>query len=131
MRAKISKVDVLLEELYNTKTRHDKYDFNVISGDDKKSAIAKTVYEWADKNVSDEDVELAKRVAELEAKVYAYEAIIANSNFSPVIKNRDLDTFNKVKKEIFYYRDNIRDKVQNETCERILDILERAEIWRL
>ena len=36
---------------------------------------------------SSETVEIIKKLAELEAKVYTYEKIIANSNFAPIIKN--------------------------------------------
>ena len=34
---------------------------------------------------SSETVEIIKKLAELEAKVYTYEKIIANSNFAPII----------------------------------------------
>ena len=35
---------------------------------------------------SSETVEINKKFAELEAKVYAYEKIIANSNFAPIMR---------------------------------------------
>ena len=33
-----------------------------------------------------ETIDLKIRIAELEAKVYAYEKIIANSNFAPIMR---------------------------------------------
>ena len=38
-------------------------------------------------NISNEIIEYKRKIAELEAKVYAYEKIIANSNFAPIISN--------------------------------------------
>ena len=49
-----------------------------------KSAISGAVYSWASKQLS--DVDMTKRIGELEAKVYTYEKIIANSNFAPMIQ---------------------------------------------
>ena len=41
-------------------------------------------------NISNEIIECKRKIAELEAKVYAYEKIIANSNFAPIMrKNSD------------------------------------------
>ena len=41
---------------------------------------------YKDQNISNEIIECKIKIAELEAKVYAYEKIIANSNFAPIIK---------------------------------------------
>lgn len=49
----------------------------------ERAAITQAVYGWAAKRL--DDTELRKKVGELEAKCYAYEKIIANSNFAPMI----------------------------------------------
>ena len=43
---------------------------------------------YKDQNISNEIIECKIKIAELEAKVYAYEKIIANSNFAPIIKKK-------------------------------------------
>ena len=55
-----------------------------------RSAISGAVYSWASKQLS--DVDMSKRIGELEAKVYAYEKIIANSNFAPMIQPTIVET---------------------------------------
>lgn len=50
---------------------------------EKRAAISKTVYEWASEQLN--DMEQSKKIAMLEAKCYAYEKIIENSNFAPVL----------------------------------------------
>lgn len=58
------------------------YQYPVIS--EKHIDMVKTaIVEWYDMYFG---AEYASKIAELEAKVYAYEQIIANSNFAPVIK---------------------------------------------
>lgn len=47
-----------------------------------RAAVRKVIYEWAAEEVT--DVDAGKRIAELEAKCYTYEKVIANSNFSPI-----------------------------------------------
>lgn len=49
----------------------------------ERSAIAGAVYTWLGNQLIDLDKD--KRIGELEAKVYTYEKIIANSNFAPMI----------------------------------------------
>ena len=64
----------------------------VYSADEEavRSAISGAVYSWASKQLS--DVDMLKRIGELEAKVYAYEKIIANSNFAPMIQPTIVET---------------------------------------
>ena len=50
--------------------------------DGAKAAIQKAIYEWAAEEIS--DIDAGKRIAELEAKCYTYEKVIANSNFATV-----------------------------------------------
>lgn len=49
----------------------------------ERAAISEAVYTWASSNI---DTDLRQEIGILEAKCYAYEQIIANSNFAPVIK---------------------------------------------
>lgn len=51
--------------------------------DKSKTLLNKIIYEWAAEQTT--EVDLTREVATLEAKVYAYEKIIANSNFSPIL----------------------------------------------
>lgn len=53
------------------------------NADAKKAVIEKVVYEWANRQMS--EFKKDKRIAELEAKCCAYEHIIQNSNFAPMI----------------------------------------------
>lgn len=41
---------------------------------------------YKEQNTSNEIIEYKRKIAGLEAKVYAYEKIIANSNFAPIIR---------------------------------------------
>ena len=53
------------------------------SAAEERAAIAQAVYTWLGNQQL--DIDRDKRISELEAKVYTYEKIIANSNFAPVI----------------------------------------------
>lgn len=74
-----------LDELVNTlmhlkyKDKGDRYEYDVISSRHKPN-IEKAVYKWA--NDQEDMNSMLQRIAELEAKVKAYESIIANSNFA-------------------------------------------------
>ena len=78
-------IEALERTTYRTKSTYsgDYVSLNIICGDDQKAALRKTVYGWATEQIT--DLDLTKRCAELEAKVFAYEAMIANSNFAPMI----------------------------------------------
>lgn len=89
--------------------------YSIVYGDEEKAALRKIIYGWAAEQTT--DVDMTKRCAELEAKVFAYEAMIANSNFSPVIgketpKEKTIINLNdriKVKltergKELYFHR---------------------------
>ena len=54
----------------------------VSSDEGAREAVCAAIYEWAAEEITDIDAE--KRIAELEAKCYTYEKVIANSNFAPV-----------------------------------------------
>ena len=48
-------------------------------------------------NKESEIIECKRKIAELEARVYVYEKIIANSNFAPIISNEKSDLKEKNK----------------------------------
>ena len=79
-------VGELIERLNSAKIRHKGNDFDsdVIFYDEGKEKMAWIVRDWAQKQGN----EAATRIAELEAKVYAYEQIIANSNFKAVLSRK-------------------------------------------
>ena len=87
-------LDNLIERLMSLTYRDSgaKYDLNVIS-DRHKGKVFDEIKSWSKVqditqeiiNKEHEIIEVKKRIAELEAKVYAYEKIIANSNFAPII----------------------------------------------
>ena len=61
-------------------------DFYIIP-DSHKDKICNEIMSWyKTQNISNEIIECKSKIAELEAKVYAYEKIIANSNFAPIIR---------------------------------------------
>lgn len=66
-------------------TYHDNDgDHNILYWQAERDAVRNVVYTWGAKQET--FTTTAKKIAELEAKVYAYEAIIANSNFAPMLK---------------------------------------------
>ena len=79
-------IDNLIERLMGN---GDKYDFNVIPARYKDKVFNEIMSWYKDQNISNEIIECKRKIAELEAKVYAYEKIIANSNFASIIKNSD------------------------------------------
>ena len=88
-------IDNLIERLTSLKNKSaiDKYEYPVISEYDKDKVFDE-IKRWSKaqditqekKNNEYEIIEAKKRIAELEAKVYTYEKIIANSNFAPIIR---------------------------------------------
>ena len=77
-------IDNLIERLMSLTYKRDsgRFDFYVISEEHRDKVIAE-IMSWY--KTQDEVNYDKKRIAELEAKVYAYEKIIANSNFAPII----------------------------------------------
>ena len=80
-------LDNLIERLMNLRYsgNEDKYDFNVIHAKHKDKVFNEIMSWYKEQNTSNELIEYKRKIAELEAKVYAYEKIIANSNFAPII----------------------------------------------
>lgn len=58
---------------------------------EERRAIQGAIEEWAMEQMT--DIEAEKRIGLLEAKVYAYEKIIANSNFAPMVQPIIIDEF--------------------------------------
>ena len=89
-------LDNLIERLMSLTYRDkgDKYDFNVISFN-HRDKVFDEIKSWSKAqditqeiiNKEYEIIEVKKKIAELEAKVYTYEKIIANSNFAPIMSN--------------------------------------------
>ena len=79
-------IDNLIERLMGNGDKGDKYDFNVIPARYKDKVFNEIMSWYKDQNISNEIIEYKRKIAELEAKVYAYEKIIANSNFAPIIR---------------------------------------------
>ena len=87
-------IDNLIERLMNLtyRNKNDIYDFHVIP-ERHRDKVIDEIKSWSKAqditqeitNKEYEIIEVKKRIAELEAKVYAYEKIIANSNFAPII----------------------------------------------
>ena len=76
-------IDNLIERLMGNE---DKYDFNVIPVRYKDKVYNEVMSWYKTQNISNEIIECKRKIAELEAKVYAYEKIIANSNFAPIMR---------------------------------------------
>lgn len=82
----------LIKQICITSYDHRMYDGSIYKrsvGDDDEAmtAIAKTVYTWASKLISYN--EMIQKLGELEAKVKVYESIIVNSNFAPMVINKN------------------------------------------
>ena len=87
-------IDNLIERLMSLTYRDkgDKYDFNVISFN-HRNKVFDEIKSWSKaQDITQEIItkeyeiiEVKKKIAELEAKVYTYEKIIANSNFAPIL----------------------------------------------
>ena len=64
----------------------DGFTMEILYRSHAKEKMREVVTEWAAEQIEGkDDVEQAKRIAELEAKVLVYEKIISNSNFAPVL----------------------------------------------
>lgn len=75
-------LDNLIERLMSLTYRAD---FYIISGIHKDKVFNEIMSWYKEQNISNEIIECKRKIAELEAKVYTYEKIIANSNFAPII----------------------------------------------
>ena len=85
-------INNLIERLMSLtyKNNNEPFEYNIINDryKDKVSAEILKWYKTQDTTKEYEIIEVKKRIAELEAKVYTYEKIIANSNFAPILPKR-------------------------------------------
>lgn len=77
-----SLLNMLQKVEYQSEYSDSKYMSRVIS-EKHMPLIKAAVVEWYDMYFSSE---YARKIGELEAKVYTYEQIIANSNFAPILQ---------------------------------------------
>lgn len=99
-------LDTLISKLMNLKyesksyTGSGTYKYDVI---DKKNRdmVKSAVVEWYDMYFGSE---YARKIGELEAKVYAYEKIIANSNFAPIIQSAPFDDMPPAKDDNYEFQ---------------------------
>ena len=92
-------VERLISKLFNAtymwKGTTGSYRDTAIHDDEAaRGAITVAVYEWAAEEIT--EIDKGKRIAELEAKVYAYEKIIANSNFAPMVQPAIVETVTEI-----------------------------------
>ena len=69
------------------RSKGDTMDFPVISSHNK-NLVSDEIRSWAKaQDINHEINEINKKIGELEAKVYVYETVIANSNFATIINS--------------------------------------------
>ena len=107
----------LIERLKSATYRDkgDKYDYHVISSANAETVVNRVISEWASEQIS--DVELNRKCGELEAKCYAYEKIIANSNFAPIMQEKPKEEASLERLQLY-----IIDVVHN-TINRYFDVV--------
>lgn len=76
-------IERLMSLTYKSETN---YDYPVIREKHQDKVFNEVMSWYKTQNVSNEIIECKRKIAELEAKVYAYEKIIANSNFAPIMR---------------------------------------------
>ena len=84
-------IDNLLEILMSLKYKNEseQVEYHVISPRNR-ALVSNEVKKWFEEQNIKATIDIQTKIAELEAKVYAYEKIIANSNFAPIMrKNSD------------------------------------------
>ncbi len=76
-------INNLFEYICQATYKSDGHDYRIVYSQAEKDALWGAINKWISTEMS--SVEMNKRLAEFEAKCYAYEQIIANSNFSPML----------------------------------------------
>lgn len=75
-------IESLLKKLFDLKYARESREVNIIGTyNGQQTIVRNAVIEWYLEQTERQNV----KIAELEAKVYAYEKIIANSNFKPLL----------------------------------------------
>ena len=81
-------INNLIERLTSLKYRDEseQIEYHVISSR-HRALVSNEVRKWFEEQNIKATIDIQTKIAELEAKVYAYEKIIANSNFAPILPN--------------------------------------------
>ena len=80
-------IERLMKLTYRDKS--NRYYFSVIS-EEHKDSVSNEIKSWADEqNMGQKMLDICRRLAELEAKVFTYESIIKNSNFAPILESKE------------------------------------------
>lgn len=81
-------INNLIERLLSLKYRNEseQVEYHVISSRNRH-LVSNEVRKWYEEQNIKATIDIQTKIAELEAKVYAYEKIIANSNFAPILPN--------------------------------------------
>ena len=66
------------------KNESEQVEYHVISPRNR-ALVSNEVKKWFEEQNIKATIDIQTKIAELEAKVYAYEKIIANSNFAPIL----------------------------------------------
>ena len=79
-------IDNLIERLSSLKYKNEseQFEYHVISSRNR-ALVSNEVRKWFEEQNIKATIDIQTKIAELEAKVYAYEKIIANSNFAPIL----------------------------------------------
>ena len=79
-------IDNLIEMLLSLKYRNEseQVEYHVISSRNR-ALVSNEVRKWFEEQNIKATIDIQTKIAELEAKVYTYEKIIANSNFAPIL----------------------------------------------
>ena len=79
-------IDNLIERLLSLKYKNEseQFEYHVI-GSRHRALVSNEVRKWFEEQNIKATIDIQTKIAELEAKVYAYEKIIANSNFAPIL----------------------------------------------
>lgn len=105
---------------------HGTYNTHAVSTNrEAKAAVREAIYEWAAEEVT--DIDAGKRIAELEAKCYTYEKVIANSNFAPVSET-SLGYFQKI-----FSLDTpaeVANKIMRIKAESVVEIIEELQMLK-
>ena len=82
-------IDNLIERLMSLtyKNNNEPFEYHVISSRNR-ALVSNEVRKWFEEQYIKATIDIQTKIADLEAKVYAYEKIIANSNFAPILESR-------------------------------------------
>lgn len=85
-------IERLIEDLFNATYREPDtpYEYTITCTKAQREALEKVIRTWAkSQHILGEVNELRIKLAELEAKLFAYEAIISKSNFKPMLPGQE------------------------------------------